>query len=168
MANLAITLKDSDGFLAGKNITVNLDNKVYIRTTDINGRVELPLTVNGGTYTAEIAFNGSDIYNPADTTARITVKKATSKLSVSSKKFKAKAKTKKVAAKLTFNGKGVKNEIVKLKVNKKTYKAKTNSKGKATFKITKLTKKGKYSAVYKFTGNTDLRSVKKTAKIIIK
>lgn len=32
-----------------------------------------------------------------------------------------------------------------LKIKGKTYKATTNSKGKATFKITKLTKKGKHT-----------------------
>jgi hypothetical protein len=35
---------------------------------------------------------------------------------------------------------------VTVKVNKKTYTAYTNTKGQATFKLTKLTKKGKYAA----------------------
>ena len=47
----------------------------------------------------------------------------------------------------------MKNVKLTLKVNKKIYKAKTNKKGKATFKITKLTKKGKFTAVVKFAGN---------------
>ena len=40
-----------------------------------------------------------------------------------------------------------------LKVGGKTYKATTNSKGKATFKITKLKKKGKYTATIKYAGS---------------
>ena len=50
-------------------------------------------------------------------------------------------------------GKVIKKAKVTLKVNGKTYKATTTSKGKATFKITKLTKKGKYTAKIKFAGN---------------
>ena len=55
-----------------------------------------------------------------------------------------------------------------LKVNGKTYAAKTNSKGKATFKITKLTKKGKFTAVVTYNGNKYYKKVTKKTKIIIK
>ena len=61
--------------------------------------------------------------------------------------------------------KGVK---VTLKVNKKTYSAKTNSKGKATFKITKLTKKGKFNAAITYKGNKYYKKVTKKTKITIK
>jgi hypothetical protein len=47
----------------------------------------------------------------------------------------------------------MKNTKVTLKVNGKTYAAKTNAKGQATFKLTKLTKKGKFTAVVKYAGN---------------
>ena len=50
----------------------------------------------------------------------------------------------------------------------KTYKVKTNSKGKATFKITKLTKKGKFNAVIKFAGNSYYKMVTKTIRITVK
>ena len=48
-----------------------------------------------------------------------------------------------------------------LKIKKKTYKAKTNKKGKATFKIKKLTKRGKYKAVIKYRGNGCYKAVSK-------
>ena len=51
---------------------------------------------------------------------------------------------------------------------KKTFKAKTNAKGKATFKIKKLTKKGKYSAVIKFKGNKAYKASSKKVKITLK
>ena len=50
----------------------------------------------------------------------------------------------------------------------KTYKATTNSKGKATFKITKLTKKGKFKAVIKFSGDKNYKKVSKKVKIRVK
>ena len=54
-----------------------------------------------------------------------------------------------------------------LKVKGKTYKAKTNNKGKATFKI-KINKKGKYKATITYKGNSKYKKVSKTLKIIIK
>jgi hypothetical protein len=57
---------------------------------------------------------------------------------------------------------------VTLNVNKKTITAKTNSKGKAIFKIKKLTKKGKYSATVTFKENKYYNKVTKKVKITVK
>ena len=64
--------------------------------------------------------------------------------------------------------KPIKKVIVTLKVGKKTYKATTNGKGKAIFKIKKLSKKGKYNAVIKFKGNKLYKATTKKVKITIK
>ena len=56
---------------------------------------------------------------------------------------------------------------VTLKINGKTYPAKTNTKGKATFSL-KLTKKGKYKASIKYTGDNTYEKSSKTVKITIK
>ena len=55
-----------------------------------------------------------------------------------------------------------------LKVKGKTYKATTNAKGKATFKITKLTKKGKYAAKINFKGDKYFNKLTKKVKITVK
>lgn len=55
-----------------------------------------------------------------------------------------------------------------MKVNGKTYTAKTNSKGKATFKITKLNKKGKYAAKIAFINTAYYKGVSKQVKLTIK
>ena len=55
-----------------------------------------------------------------------------------------------------------------MKVNKKTYKATTNKKGKATFKIKKLTKKRKYNALINFQGDKYYNKATKKVKIIVK
>ena len=55
-----------------------------------------------------------------------------------------------------------------VKVNGKTYSAKTNTKGQATFKLKKLTKKGSFSAVVTYAGSSIYNSVKKTVKITVK
>ena len=62
----------------------------------------------------------------------------------------------------------MKNTWVTLKINKKTYKAKTNSKGKATFKIKKLTKKGTFKATVTFKATKYYNKVTKKVKIKIK
>lgn len=90
---------------------------------------------------------------------KITAKKAT---------FKAKKKIKKYTIVLKAGKIAVKKVKVTLKVGKKTYKATTNGKGKATFKITKLTKKGKYTAIIKFNGNKYYKATSKKVKITVK
>ena len=168
-ANLVITLKDNeDHALAGKDVVIDLNNVKYHKTSDTNGQVRLSLNLPAKNYIAEIIFAGDSIYKSSTLSIKVVVKKATSKLTASDKKFKAKAKNKKVTVTLKNNkNKPVGKVTVKLKLNKKTYKAKTNSKGIATFKF-KLTKKGKYNAVYKFAGNSNYKPASKKVKITIK
>ena len=61
----------------------------------------------------------------------------------------------------------MKNTKVYLKVYGKTYAAKTNSKGQATFKITKLTKKGKFTAAITYIGNKYYNKITKKTKITV-
>ena len=75
---------------------------------------------------------------------------------------------KKYTITLKAGKKAVKKVQVILKIGKKTYKAKTNAKGKATFKIKKLTKKAKYTATIKFKGNKNYKASTKKVKITIK
>ena len=57
---------------------------------------------------------------------------------------------------------------ITLKVNGKTYTAKTNKKGQATFKIKNLKKKGKYTATITFAGNKSYKKSTKKVKITVK
>jgi hypothetical protein len=84
------------------------------------------------------------------------------------KKFKKSTKSKKVTVTLkTPAGKAIAKKKITLKVNGKTYKGTTNSKGKVTIKI-KLTKKKTYKAIVKFAGDKRYKASKKTAKIVVK
>ena len=62
----------------------------------------------------------------------------------------------------------MKNTKVTIKVNKKTYSAKTNSKGVATFKITKLTKKGTFKSIITYKGDKYYNKVTKIVNIKVK
>ena len=167
--NLVITLKDANGNVLGdKKVTVVLNGKTYERTSDGSGQVKLSVKLPAKTYAAAFSFAGDDAYLKSNGSAKVVVKKATPIMAASSKTFKAKAKTKKVTVTLKNNKKSpMKKTKVTLTVNKKTYKAKTTSKGIATFTV-KLTKKGKYTAVYKYAGSSNYKAASKKVKITVK
>ena len=145
--NLVITLKDSNNnLLPPKTLTITLNGVTYTRTTNNNGQVIMSVSLPAKTYTANINFAGDDNYLKSSNTVKIVVKKATPKITAKTKTFKVKTKIKKFTVTLKDNkGRVMKKVKLYLKVKCKTYKSKTNSKGKATFKITKLNKKGTYS-----------------------
>ena len=170
-SNYQITLKDDSGkAIAGKEITVSLNGATYKATTDANGIATVTLkATKTGSLKATISFAGDDTYKAASKTATVKITKEASKITAKKKTFKAKTKTKKYAITLkSKSGKAIKKVKVTIKVKGKTYKATTNSKGKATFKITKLTKKGKHSATVKFAGNKYFNKASKNVKITIK
>lgn len=168
--DLIITLKDDTGkAIANVKVTVDLNGaKTY--TTDKNGQVKVP--TNGlapKAYTAKVTFNGNDDYAKSTKNVTVTVKKATPKITAKTKTFKTTTKTKIYAIVLKNNiNKAISKAKVYLKVGGKTYKATTNSKGKATFKITKLTKKGTFIATITYKGNTYYNKATKKVKIKVK
>lgn len=169
--NLVITLSDENGNkLANKTVSISLNGKTYNEQTDSNGKITLALAnLAPKTYTAELKYAGEDGLKASNAKVSVVVKKATPKLTAAKKTFKAKTKTKKYTITLKTNkNAAIKNAKVTIKVKGKTYKATTNSKGKATFKITKLTKKGKYTAVVKFAGNSYYTAKTVKPKITIK
>ena len=168
--NLVITLKDANGNpMSGAEISVNL-NGIKKYTTDKNGQIKVPTKgLAAKAYTAKITFNGNANYDISAKDVKVTVKKATPILTAKKATLKAKTKTKKYAVTLKDNtGKAMNKVQITLKVKGKTYKATTNAKGKATFKIKKLTKKGTYKATVTFKGNSNYNKITKTVKIKVK
>ena len=166
--NLVITLKDSKGNpINGVKISVNLGKS---RTVKTNSKGQAKVSTKGlvpKKYTAKITFNGNTNYAKSTKSVKVTVKKATPKITAKAKTFKTTTKTKKYAIVLKNNvNKPISKATVYLKVAGKTYKATTNSKGKATFKITKLNKKGTYKAAVTYKGNKYYN--KATKKVTIK
>ena len=167
---LVVALKDQNGnTLSNYEISINLNGIKNIKT-DSDGQVKL--STNGlapKSYSAIITFGGNDNYDKSTCTVKVTVKKATPKLTAKAKTFKKSVKTKKYAVTLKTNqNKVMKNTKLTLKVNGKTYSAKTNAKGQATFKITKLTKKGKHTATIKYAGSKYYNAKTVKAKITVK
>ena len=165
---LVATLKDNNGqTIKNAQVKISLNGKTKNLTTDNNGQVSL--TTDGlvpNTYIATITFVGNINYDKSTKSVKVNVKKATPKITAKTKTFKKSVKTKKYSITLKNNlNKVMKNTKVTIKVNKKTYTAKTNSKGIATFKITKLTKKGTFKSVINYVGSKYYNKVTKTINI---
>ena len=168
---LVITLKDANGkALANKKVTVKVGSISKTLKTNSKGQVSLNVaTLVPKTYTATVKFAGDSSYKASTVKPKVVVNKAKVKLAAKAKTFKAKVKTKKFTATLKNNkGKVMKNTKLTLKVGKKTFTAKTNKKGVATFKITKLSKAKKYTATIKFAGNKYFKALSKKVKITVK
>ena len=97
------------------------------------------------------------------------VQKQNTKINAPAKTFKKSVKSKNVVITLkSALNKVLASKKITLSVNGKSYAAKTNSKGQATLKITKLTKKGSFKYTVKFNGDRNFNKVSKTGKITIK
>ena len=167
---LVVTLKDSDEVLANKKVTVKVGKISKTLKTNSKGQISVDVSkLTPKAYTASISFAGDNYYSSSSKSVKVTVKKATPKLTAKAKSFKKSIKTKKYSITFKTNkNKAMKKAKVTLKVKGKTYTAITNSKGKATFKITKLTKKGTYKAVIKYKGNSYYNKVTKKVNIKLK
>ena len=190
--NVIITLTDVNSTkpIADVEIAIINNDMVYsYEITDDNGQVILNDLV--GTFNFEFLYPGDDVagYVPSSINKTFTFTKSqntnqstssgstntvnvpantvkkVSKIIAKKATFKKSKKVKKYTINLKSGKNPIKKVKVFLKVKGKTYKATTNSKGKATFKITKLNKKGTYKAKITFKGNTNYKACGKTIKI---
>ena len=133
-------------------ILIKLNKKTLKIKTDKNGYAKLKLKLKAGKYTIKASYKTKTVTN------KITVKNTL----ITKNKTIKKGKTTTYQAKLlNKKGKALKNKKITFKINKKTYKAKTNKKGIAKIKI-KINKGGKYKikTSYKKQKNTNTIKVK--------
>ena len=169
---LVFTLKDENNHvIPGEKVTITFNGKTYNKVTNPKGQVSVDVSAGLApkTYNAYIQFKGDASFKASSCSAKAVVSKANPKLTAKAKTFKKTVKIKKFAATLKTNlNKVMKNTKVTLKVNGKTYSATTNSKGQAIFKITKLTKKGGFTATIKYAGSKYYNAKTVKAKIVVK
>lgn len=173
----AAVLVDANGKpIANVTIYFAVNNKIYNRNTLENGSMD-PYKLNmarAGRYTIAFFYAGDENYTSAFGSACIDLDKKPLKMKASNKSFKASAKTKKYTVKLsTIVGSSADGKVhlspkkVTLTVNGVTYTAKTKD-GKATFKITNLSKKGKYVAAISVKEDMTYNGVSKKVKLTVK
>lgn len=166
---LTIRLTDSNNLsLTEKTVIIKISGKEYQKKTDTKGMINLGIDLSPGTYNAVISFEDDD-YRNQKKTVKITILKNKPSINAKNKSFKDKTKIKKYSVVLKNSlGETLKNKKVTLKVNGKTYNAKTDANGKAVFKINKLTKKGTFSATISYAGDKSYSKVNKKVKITVK
>ena len=141
---------------------VKLVNLTYYNVTQPKKEDEIIINDTGN--------NNTNPVIPEKNTDKVTPKKITKKstrITAKSRAFSKKAKTKMYRVALKSGKIILKYKIVFIKVKGKTYSAKTNNKGHATFKI-RLSIKGKFKAIITFKGDKSYKPSKKTVYIKIK
>ena len=176
--NFTFQLTDEMGNpLSNKTVYIGYNGVTLNRTTDENGFANVQINLkNAGLYTFVVVFLGDEDNNASMAVHKVTIEKKTTSISASAKSFKATVKTKKYTVTLkTIKGSSIDGKTylaagkkLTLTVNGKTFKAKTNAKGQATFKITGLNKKGKFTAKVAFDGDSTYNAANKSVKLTIK
>ena len=165
------------------NATVKFAYKTVIleRTTDENGIVFIGINTQVAQEAlCEMSYIGDENlgdekYNATFVAFSFDIQKKPITISAPAKSYKASAKTKKYTVTIKTekcNSRDGKvylsaGKKITMKINGKTYTAKTNAKGQATFNL-KITKKGKFAATVKFAGDKTYASASKSVKITIK
>ena len=166
-ANISVVIKDQTGHvMPGKEVVCKIAGVLpQSQITDANGQVTFSTfsLLEPGSYIVKMECDS--IF--AET--HLQVLKATVRLDARGKNYKQSTQTKRYTVKLKsiVDKKGIKGERLYLKINGKTYKATTDAKGKATFKISKLMKKGKFTATVSLTDNPFYNDIIKNVKIRI-
>ena len=164
-----ITLKDSTGkALVGESVTFYFNGKTTTVKTDENGQAKLSINVaTKGNYQIAVSYLGNDKNNAVVAAKNIKVNVQATKATFAKATLKVKkAKSVKFTLK-DSKGKAIKGKKITIKVNGKTFSAKTNSKGVATIKV-KVAKKGKFTAVAKFAGDNTYKAISKKAVFTVK
>ena len=175
---LIATLKDQKGNLIKNTwVTVKISGgaskKAVTKRIKTNNKGQIKylasaLKVSSKYYTVKFTFAANSLYSGTSASAKVKINKASPVLKPTVKKYAAKTKIKKYAVTVTTAKNPLKSVKVALKVNGKTLTAKTNSKGVATFKVTKLTKKGTYKAIAALKGTANYKKAIKSFKIVVK
>ena len=165
-----VTLKDSNGKpITGALISFDIGGNPAKASTNSKGQASLNINIVPKTYIATVKYAGSGTYAGSTAKMKIVIKKANLKITASKMSFKRKVKSKKYTVTLkSAQKKAVKGLKVTISINGKTYSAKTNAKGQATFKITKLTKKGNHKATIRFKGDAYYNGATKRVTISVK
>lgn len=164
----SVTLMDiNNNAIANEPVLISIGSKSFNSVTNDNGLVTLKINQNTGTYAIKVNYAGDDIdWAPSSAQATLKVNMMPTKIEASNyAMFIKKATYYKVTLK-DSNGNPLSSQKLTIKVNKKTYKVKTDSKGVAKVKL-KL-KKGKYTVQIRHVGSNKYLPSKKTAKITVK
>ncbi|MEE0935481.1 MAG: transglutaminase domain-containing protein [Methanobrevibacter sp.] len=124
--SLTLTDANSNMGLANKTVTFTVNDVNYTNVTDDNGVVSFNLNLNTGKYQTTAFFSGDSAYESFSSTSEVNVL-PTIKASDITKYYKGSKKY--IAAFHDSYGNPLKNTLVRITVNGKTYSKKTNGAG---------------------------------------
>ena len=154
-----VKLTKDDMPAAGEMVNINVNGVTYSIKTDSNGVASLKINLVPKTY--EVTAQYRNVTVSSKVTVKHVIQIKNLKVKRSAKKLKIKVTLKKV------DGKFLKGKKLKLKFKGKTYTAKTNKKGVATFTIKKnVIKKLKKGKKYKYTVKYVNEYLSKTIKCV--
>ena len=168
-ADLSFKLTSNGKALSNKPVVISVNDKSYDKVTDAEGIAKLTVTLKKGTYTATCTFAGDNETDGTTGTCKLTVKAATkTKLKLGDKNINYRQGSKCLFyVKLVDSaGNVIKNQWVRIKVDGKTYKVKTNKNGNA--KIFLNLKKGKHKVKYYFDKTSPYLASSGSCKIKVK
>ena len=121
-----VTVKEDNKPVVGKNVTINLNNVPYNRTTDANGQASMAINLNSGTYNVTSEYDGIKVKST------ITVKPTIQGKDIT-KIYKN--NTQYYATFVDTNGNLMKNTDITFNINGVFYTRKTNDQGVAKMNI---------------------------------
>ena len=149
--------------IEGSDVVVTIDGVDYIITTDSTGQAKilgdyLPL----GTFNATVSFEGSDEYNPSNTTLEFTNKAASNLTAVYDDS------TKELTVTLLNNvtGAPLKAAYVVVKVDGKTYKVRITATGQGVLSLADLAP-GTYDVTLIYKGSDKYDQANESVEIIV-
>ena len=167
--NITVKLYSNNKSLASKEITIDLNGKTYKKVTDKKGEAKLSINLKTGKYKILFTFKGDNQTSKSSLTKTVTVKQSQKTfLSVGDKNINYRQGSKCLFYVVLKNEKGkvIKNQIVTIKVNGKTYNVKTDGNGEAIIFLN--LKKGKYNIKYSFKKNAPYLSSSGSFKILVR
>ena len=164
-----VSLTSNGTGLANKTVTISLNDVIYNKTTDSNGKASINFKLKTGVYIITYSFEGDGNYTPSNGTSTLTVNPdLMTSISVVDENINYREGIKSLfQLKLVdVYGNAVPSQYITIKVAGKTYTVKTNSKGIATFYLS--LNQGTHNIEYYFYQNGNYVSSSGSHVIVVK
>ena len=164
---VAVLVDDVTGdVIKGADVTFVINEGIYSAKTDANGKAVVAISdIAPGTYTADVSFDGSTIYNPSEASFNVVVGKIATDLSAF---YNVDTNEIEVILLNNVTGAALKGANVVVTIDGEKYNVKINSKGEGALSLEALSV-GTYSATLTYKGNSIYSSASDSLdKIVIK
>ena len=137
---LYVYLKDKSGaVMASKKVTIRINGKNYVKTTNSNGRAALKIKLTGSKYATKVYFYKSGVYSYSSKSFTLNIANNKPSFTIANSTV-VKGNYLYVYLK-DKTGAVMANHKVSVKLNGKTYEKTTNSNGRIALKVTLAAKK---------------------------